>query len=252
MTTKNAISDTPGTIERRPPDLGIFYLDEVSAYLNVIDGDLRGDPVSVSSDRIAGWGKRGYFRERRNLHEPRNKRYVSFGELITTRMIAILRSYGISWKAIKSAHDYVRSQSAASYPFATRTFWTDDSDHPTHLYTVVDDRLVAADRWGQQFFKSLRRTKLVSSSGLAFSGDVAVSWSPHSGVMINPRVQGGMPCIEGTRVPTTVLFAAHDAGYNLAEVSKHFELTAGQVKSGLAWEERLRCNGTRGSYEQPR
>lgn len=231
-------------IERRVAGLGIFYLDEVSTYLNAIDRDLRGDPVSVSSDRISGWGKRGYFKERRNLRAPRNKRYVSFGELITTRMIAILRSYGISWNAIKSAHDYVKSQSAVSYPFATKTFWTDDSDHPTHLYAIVDDRLVAADRWGQHFFTELRRTKLVSSSGLAFSGDTAVSWSPHRGVMINPRVQGGMPCIEGTRVPTTVLFASRDAGYDLAEVSEHYELTVGQVESGLAWENRLRCNGT--------
>lgn len=231
-------------IERRVAGLGIFYLDEVSTYLNAIDRDLRGDAVSVSSDRISGWGKRGYFKERRNRHEPRNKRYVSFGELITTRMIAILRSYGISWNAIKSAHDYVKSQSAVSYPFATKTFWTDDSDHPTHLYAIVDDRLVAADQWGQHFFTELRRTKLVSSSGLAFSGDTAVSWSPHRGVMINPRVQGGMPCIEGTRVPTTVLFASRDAGYDLAEVSEHYELTVGQVESGLAWENRLRCNGT--------
>ena len=231
-------------IERRLTDLGVFYLDEVSTYLNAIDRDIRGKPVSVSSDRISGWGKRGYFKERRNRHEPRNKRYVSFGELITTRMIAILRSYGISWNAIKSAHDYVKSQSAVSYPFATRTFWTDDSDHPTHLYAIVDDRLVAADRWGQHFFTELRRTKLVSSSGLAFWGDTAAWWTPHPGVLIDPRVQGGMPCIKGTRVPTTVLVASHDAGYKLSEVSEHFELTVDQVKSGLAWENRLRCNGT--------
>lgn len=250
MVTGIITSDAREPIERRLADLGIFYLDEVSTYLNAIDRDLRGDSISMSSTQLLGWGKRGYFAERRNKHERRDKRYISFGELITTRMIAILRSYGITWRAIESAHDYVKSQSGVSYPFATKTFWTDDSDHPTHLYTVVDDRLVAADRWGQRFFKQLRTTKLVSSNGLEFKGDMAVSWSPYRSVRINPRVQGGMPCIEGTRVPTTVLLASYDSGYGLADVSEHFELTAEQVKDGIAWEGRLRFKGTRGWDER--
>lgn len=231
------------------PELGVFYFDEVRTYLKATDLELRGDLLALSNAQISSWGKRGYFRDRRNRHD-RNKRFIAFAELITTRMIAILRSYGISWRAIKSTHDYVKSETDAIYPFATKTFWTDDSEHPTHLYTVIDDRLVAADRWGQHFFRTLRGTKLVHSSGLEFSDDIAVMWEPHRDVLINPRVQGGAPCIKGTRVPTSVLIAAHGAGYPADEICKHFELTANQVETGLEWENRLRRGATRGQDER--
>lgn len=219
--------------------MGIFYLEEVCSYLEATDREAWADGMSLSLDKLGNWGKRGYFTDKRGGMGHR-KRYVGFGELISVRMIAILRSYGIAWNRIKTAHDYIQVETGVRYPFATKTFWTDDSDHPAHLYAMVDDQLVAADRFGQRFFKELRKRKIVTVGMLTFHEDRALAWNPHDDVVINPRIQGGVPCVQGTRVPTSVLFAAFDAGYDPAEIAGHYKLTPDLVESGLEWERLLR------------
>lgn len=220
--------------------MGIFYLDEVRSYLEATDRSAWGEGMSLSQEKLANWGKRGYFTAKRDGGGHR-KRFLGFGELVTVRMVAILRSYGIAWNRIKVAHDYVQGETGVRYPFATKTFWTDDSDHPAHLYAIVDDQLVAADKHGQRFFSELRKTKIVTVGMLTFHADRALSWEPHDDVVINPRIQGGVPCLQGTRVPTSVLFAAYEVGYAPAEIADHYQLTPDRVETGLQWERRLRA-----------
>ena len=49
---------------------------------------------------------------------------------------------------------------------------------------------------------SIIRDYLIPVSGLHFQDQVANIWSPQPGVMLDPSVQFGEPCIHDTRIPT--------------------------------------------------
>ena len=70
--------------------------------------------------------------------------------------------------------------------------------------------------------------------------DMAALWRPHDGVWINPGVQAGAPCVDGTRVPTHLLadrlgLDELDDG-DLAEVCDDYRLTVEQVRAALSYE----------------
>lgn len=222
---------------------GIFYLEDVLAYAHTTDASVWGRESVLTASRLGDWGKRGYFDTKRDERD-RYRRYISFAELITARMIAMLRSFGIQWKQIRSAHDYILKATGEAHPFATKTFWTDDSDHPTHLYTTVDDILVSADLSGQRLFRTLRKTKLVATGQLEFSQGRAATWEPHPDVLIDPRVQGGVPCVKDRRIPTSVLHAMHRSGDSIQILADDFETSTGLVEAAIAWEERLAQHST--------
>ena len=70
--------------------------------------------------------------------------------------------------------------------------------------------------------------------------NMASIWRPHPGVWINPAVQAGTPCVEGTRVPTHLLASVLDPGepdeWDLIEVCDDYRLTAQQVRAALDHE----------------
>ena len=72
---------------------------------------------------------------------------------------------------------------------------------------------------------------------------MAAIWRPRSEVWINPAVQAGEPCVDGTRVPTgliaRLLPADEDeapSDEDIAEVSGDYRITASQVRAAFEFE----------------
>jgi len=66
-------------------------------------------------------------------------------------------------------------------------------------------------------------------------------WTPHDSVWINPHVQAGAPCVEGTRVPTQQLagllgLADMPDDDAIRRVCDDYRLTPAQVTSALEYE----------------
>ncbi len=57
---------------------------------------------------------------------------------------------------------------------------------------------------------SIVKDYLIPVSGLRFSGHVAANWSPQPGVLPDPAVQFGEPCIQHTRIPTSAAWVPAD------------------------------------------
>jgi uncharacterized protein (DUF433 family) len=88
-------------------------------------------------------------------------------------------------------------------------------------------------RGGQGAFKEVVRLYLekVSYDGLG----VAHLWRPTPMVLIDPKVQAGTPCVEGTRVPTGTIadMASVDSPEDVAE---EMDLTLEQVEAAVDFE----------------
>ena len=219
---------------------GVYYLDEVSRFLRVTDLSARGSELSLSSQQISSWSKRGFFDLQRARFE-RNKRFMQFPHLITSRMVAILRSYGVSIRRIQKAHDYLQVETGERYPFATSTVWTEDADRSSHIYTEIDKMiLVTADESGQMPFEKLLKRRIVKVMNMKFDEKTrALRWEPSPGVLIDPLLHSGAPCIKGRRIATKMVYGMYMAGDPIELIEEWYELESDQIKVAIAWEERL-------------
>ncbi len=69
---------------------------------------------------------------------------------------------------------------------------------------------------------------------------MACRWRPAAGVTIEPAVQAGAPCVEGTRVPTATVAGLLRAGEAPDEVALHLDLAGAQVEAARRFEAALR------------
>ena len=82
MSTQSKARATHCIHEEAP--VGVYYLRDVSRYLYATDFVARGKPVTLSPQRITGWGRRGLLGVKSNQFE-RNRSFVEFPHLITSR-----------------------------------------------------------------------------------------------------------------------------------------------------------------------
>jgi uncharacterized protein (DUF433 family) len=54
-------------------------------------------------------------------------------------------------------------------------------------------------------------------------------------VEVNPRVQGGVPVLRGTRMPVNAIIDNSGYGVSVAEISEQFEVSQDRVKAILTY-----------------
>lgn len=220
----------------------MFDYRQVREYLPAIDCTLYPKPFLVSRTQFRHWSRQGFYDlEQTSPQWGRSRSIISFGELLTVRTIAALRSRGIPLRQIREAHEYLVEATADSHPFATRPILTDIARFPKHVYSTVDGLPVAANLSGQRFFDEMREVQRLDTTRIEYAegDDHAIWWEVSKGVAIDPLRHGGEPCVLGTRVPTTVLWTFHNDGMTNAEIADDFELEENQVVSAIAWQKRL-------------
>lgn len=227
-----------GLYENGDAPSGIYYLDDATRYLRVADQAARGDMVSLSPRRIAGWGRRKFFTLEKNEFA-RHRSFIQFPHLITGRMISLLLSYGVRIANIVQAHDYLRQETGDHHPFATRRLWTDDPDG-VHVYAEINDVLLIADKFGQIPFAELLQSKIVETSNMVFDDfGMAVSWNPSPGVNIHPRFLSGAPRLEGRRIKTDQIAGMLKSGTSREDLMWWLEITETEIDAALRWEDAL-------------
>jgi uncharacterized protein (DUF433 family) len=68
---------------------------------------------------------------------------------------------------------------------------------------------------------------------------LSASWRPHDNVLFDPLVQYGEPCIEGTRVPTQVVWSFYKARDSVESLSYFYGIQANKIKDAIAWENHI-------------
>ena len=167
---------------------------------------------------------------------------ISFEDLVSMRVIAILRSYGLSWQKIHRAEKWLRDKTGYRRPFAVERIWTET----VNIFAELNrDVFVAASRHGQLVMPMLLGEYLQEVHDMTFNRhngvNVAATWSPHTDVLLNPLIQFGEPCIKGTRIRTRIIAQMIRGGDSHSYISRAFELTENQIQNALEWENRLRA-----------
>lgn len=221
---------------------GLFYLDEVSRFLAVTNIKFGGEhDVAFNYQKVSGWGRNGFFPLNSNEFE-RKRKFMSFGGVVTSRMIALLLSHGVKIGRITRAHHYLKDETGQSFPFVSRKFWVESPDVSRDVYAELDRLIVTASRFGQLTFTDLLHGPLNGPGDMEFDDsptEYAQSWTPVEGITIDPQIQSGMPCVSGTRTPTSVLRGCFDAGDTIDVIADGYRINVDQVMQALAWEESL-------------
>lgn len=159
---------------------------------------------------------------------------LTFLDLITMRMVAIFRSHGIKPGEIKTAHDNLRDVRGWTHPFAMEPLWVSGPN----IYIQEDQTLVAISRWQAAF--DFIHEFLIPVHNIHFDAKKeASSWEPKPGILLDPKIAFGAPCIKGTRISTETLWALHEAGDSIELLAEAYGLSPRRVGSAIAWEDKL-------------
>ena len=212
---------------------GLYEMTEAALYLRASRG---ADTVyRVNSTKLIRWIRKG-LSDRQLVHVGGRDLLINFEDLISLRIIAALRSSGVSFKVIYDAERWLRDVYGYTQPFATEALWTEGSQ----VFIRMCDQLISASRRGQMAFELLRDW-LIPVHGLAFDNDgTALDWEPHKGVLLSPDVQLGAPCVKGTSIPTSAVWGMVEGGDSVEYVMRSYHLERQEVESAIEWENRLR------------
>jgi len=230
---------------RQGPFSGLYTVPDAALYLRSTTpasvtplkswSPQRHQFVTPSSRHLYAWIRRG-MDWGELAHTPSTDLVLNFWDLIRLRMIVIMRSRGLSYETIREAEDMARHLTRSSQPFVTEEMWTSSSD----IFLRVADKLIAASKAGQLAMDFLHEYLVPVHHGLEFGqGDVAVSWNPMAGVRIDPKIQFGAPCIEGTRIQTEVIWSLHQAGDSIDQLAEMYRLERNKIEAAIAWERKL-------------
>jgi uncharacterized protein (DUF433 family) len=170
---------------------------------------------------------------------------MNFEDLISMRVIAALRAHRISFHLIYEIEAWLRSYVGHPRPFAVEALWTlptrprdYDDRHRAIVFAELKQRLVAASHAGQSAFDFLR-DYILPVHGLTFEDAIAATWEPIEGILLDPEIQFGSPCVKGTRVPTKTIWGMVSAGDTRTYVGRSFRLTEAEIDAAIQWEDSL-------------
>ncbi len=220
-------------ITTTPEFLGIYGISEVARFLGVTPPLANGR--TVESAKLRYWIRTTIHTED-SLALPIRPRPISFRDLISMRLIAVLRLRGVTLREVREAEDWMRANLHIDWPFISRPLWTFASD----VYIEFEHHLINASRFGQRAMDFIREWLSTVELDMAFDeNDLVESWTPYTDIQIDPKVQLGEPCIGGTRIPTNTIRGKIQAGDSPEVVARLYDLTKTQIQHAIAWGERL-------------
>ena len=214
---------------------GIYDVPEAARYLRASSHGAVVYPVS--SRKMINWIHRGIATPALAA-VPGRELLIEFEDLISMRVIAALRAASVSWPAIRQAEQWLRRETQSERPFATETLWTGQRQ----IFVEWRKQLVAASSAGQLAF-DLLMDYLLPVNDLMFSEEthMATSWEPSNGVVLEPAIQFGAPCIKGTRIPTRTVAGMIEAGDSPEYVARAFDQPIEAIEEACEWERLLRA-----------
>ena len=143
---------------------------------------------------------------------PTFERAFSFTDLVSFRTAQLIRSMGVSDQALRTGLAVLRVQTQSQHPLASRAILQQlATSGASFLADVAGEGYEDIGRAGQVFQDAVR----IYLAKIEFDpADEPTAWRPADGVRIDPRIQAGAPCVDGTRIPTATVatMLVDDAG----------------------------------------
>lgn len=156
----------------------------------------------------------------------------SFWDLLSLRVVGELAKRGVQRSEIAKGGEYLAKQLGTHRPFAHKGLTTAGQGFFAKIGNWVD-----VGMGGQLAFQTVVEPLL---KPITFNNEgMAAIWRPSEGVWVNPKVQAGAPCVDGTRIPTQTFVDLHEAGLSIDDISDDYQLSPEQVQTAIAYEASL-------------
>ena len=214
--------------------MGFYDIPEAARYLRAYFSAHFAEEdtlAHVTPQRLGRWVRAGLAgSDYTDLLE--RKLWITFHQLVSLQIVAALRGKRLSMQKIQRAQDWLRKHTGHPVPFATKDVWTDRNN----IFSEMNGDMAAVDRGGQLAFDYVRE-QLIKVPRLTFDETgVAATWEPIDGVLIDPRIQFGAPCIKGTRIQTWVLSDLARYGESEDSIREDYGVTRADIESAVKWE----------------
>ncbi len=209
---------------------GIYAVAEAARYLKAAPHAETLYPITTRTLRV--WIRQRCVR----AGTERDEFPVDFDDLIAMRVIAALRSAGVSRSVVDDSESLMREETGLRHPIAAETLWGGQGQ--------------AFSEWRKCLIDSGNRARsaldlvqeyLILAHDLVFdeSSGQAISWEPQPGIVLNPLIQFGSPCIKATRVPTGAISGMISAGDSVEWTARAYRISPEEVQASCDWESRL-------------
>ena len=192
--------------------------------------------LGVSADRIVRWATPSVWGPA--IVPASSERFFSFEELVSLQVVAVLHARGLSDHSISNGVQYLQKSTALNYPLASKVVLESLATSGSgFLADVFGDGYVDIGLKGHGVFQEV--VALYLSKVTFDTNGVPQSWVPTAGVRLDPRIQAGAACVDGTRIPTeTIAEMLEDA--EPEDVALDFDISDEAVLIAEAFEEMLR------------
>ena len=158
----------------------------------------------------------------------------SFWDLISLRVIAELIDRGVPRDAIATGAEHLARSLGTDRPFAHEKLATVRAG----FFADITDGWEDAGLGSQLAFQSTIEPLF---EPITFNEEsMAMIWRPCQYVWINPEVQAGAPCVDGTRIPTSQIAGLLDLNNLVDEdidmVCDDYRITVKQIEAALDYE----------------
>ena len=167
---------------------------------------------------------------------PSHIRTFSFIDLVSLAVVAEICQRRVPEIEVRRGIQFLSKKFASKNPLASQKVTDSLATSGKSFLTKFDRDWLDIGKSGQGVFEEIIRVYLrkISYDDLG----VAAIWKPTPHVVLDPRVQAGTPCIEGTRIPTaTIAELLEDE--SAAEIAKEYGVTVKQVKAAEKFERQL-------------
>ncbi|MEW6142497.1 MAG: DUF433 domain-containing protein [Chloroflexota bacterium] len=215
---------------------GIYGIPEVAIYLSHTPPLTNGN--KVDSAKLRYWTQTSIPLRVMNEY-PTRQRFVTFLDLVSMRMIAILRSRNVRLREIRHTTKWLQKEFNIEWPLAYKPLWT----YGSNVFIEFGRHLLTASRFGQEAMDFIGEWLNKVELDMRFDErNIASSWYPYQDVCLNPKIQFGSPCIDGTRIPTRSIWGKVKAGDKPEIVAKLYDIGLTQVYHAVEWEQRISSN----------
>lgn len=221
-----------------PDFAGIYEVAETARYLQATAFGKR-----PAYQAVRRWTRSGLpYPTARSI--PAKDLFLVFVDLVSLRMIVCLRQAGFSLQHIRKVHQWLQEAMKCDRPFAVRELWISESE----VFINMERQWLSATRQGQyamdfvkQWLSSLgppdRPLDMTFTASDGFS--VASSWKPRPYILLDPLIQFGTPCIEGTRIPTRAVWSMVRGGDSPKAIARDYGVALDKIEAAIEWEQRL-------------
>lgn len=200
--------------------------------------------IGVSQQTVRGW-LNGYANSGsgpvidRDFQETRT---VSFLDLMELRFISVFRSQGVSMPTLRRAAENARLDWKVKHPLALSSehYVTDRKRIFARSAEETDDHQTWDMATGQhEMWDTIEQT---IERGVMFDPNtyLARTWRPHPSefpnVIVDPKIAFGRPIVEGTQVPTSVLFRQWKVERGKERVARWFDVPVEAVSTAIEYE----------------